>query len=159
MIRPIRHRCGAVRVPALVLLGLLLMLPADPVAAQLRIPDHFVNARLFCHISASGGALSCASPNDALSQLGDPRRDSAVTQAMAELLQALAQQDVPFACDDDGAYFLRGSMTVAHKEMASLAVDCTARRGGPRNSDSLLRWDPDQGKGVWHTTEATELSC
>ena len=32
-------------------------------------------------------------------------------------------------------------------------------RGGPRNSDSLLRWDPDQGEGVWNTTEATELSC
>ena len=32
-------------------------------------------------------------------------------------------------------------------------------RGGPRNSDSLLRWDPDQGEGVWNATEATELSC
>ena len=32
-------------------------------------------------------------------------------------------------------------------------------RGGPRNSDSLLRWDPDPGKGVWHATEETELSC
>ena len=34
-----------------------------------------------------------------------------------------------------------------------------AKRGGPRNSDSLLRWDPDQGEGVWNATEATELSC
>ncbi len=33
------------------------------------------------------------------------------------------------------------------------------KRGGPRNSDSLLRWDPDQGEGVWNATEATELSC
>ena len=32
-------------------------------------------------------------------------------------------------------------------------------RGGPRNSDSLLRWDPDQGEGVWNATEETELSC
>ena len=32
------------------------------------------------------------------------------------------------------------------------------RRGGPRNSDSLLRWDPDPGEGVWHATEETELS-
>ena len=32
-------------------------------------------------------------------------------------------------------------------------------RGGPRNSDSLLRWDPDPGEGVWHATEETELSC
>ena len=32
------------------------------------------------------------------------------------------------------------------------------QRGGPRNSDSLLRWDPDQGEGVWHATEETELS-
>ena len=30
-------------------------------------------------------------------------------------------------------------------------------RGGPRNSDSLLRWDPDPGEGVWHATEETEL--
>ena len=32
-------------------------------------------------------------------------------------------------------------------------------RGGPLNSDSLLRWDPDPGEGVWHATEETELSC
>ena len=30
-------------------------------------------------------------------------------------------------------------------------------RGGPRNSDSLLRWNPDQGEGVWHATEETKL--
>ena len=34
-----------------------------------------------------------------------------------------------------------------------------AHRGGPRNSDSLRRWDPDPGEGVWHATEETELSC
>ena len=34
-----------------------------------------------------------------------------------------------------------------------------AIRGGPRNSGRLLRWDPDQGEGVWHATEETELSC
>ena len=33
------------------------------------------------------------------------------------------------------------------------------QRGGPRNWDSLLRWDPDQGEGVWNATEETELSC
>ena len=32
-------------------------------------------------------------------------------------------------------------------------------RGGPRNSDSLLRWDPDPGEGVWYATEETELPC
>ena len=32
------------------------------------------------------------------------------------------------------------------------------KRGGPRNSDSLLRWDPDKEKEVWHATEETELS-
>ena len=37
--------------------------------------------------------------------------------------------------------------------------EADAERGGPRNSDSLLRWDPDQGEGVWNATEATELSC
>ena len=38
-------------------------------------------------------------------------------------------------------------------------IALVALRGGPRNSDSLLRWDPDPGKGVWHATEETELSC
>ena len=33
-----------------------------------------------------------------------------------------------------------------------------AHRGGPRNSDRLLRWDPDPGEGVWHATKETELS-
>ena len=33
-----------------------------------------------------------------------------------------------------------------------------AYRGGPRNSDRLLRWDPDPGEGVWNATEETELS-
>ncbi len=35
----------------------------------------------------------------------------------------------------------------------------TPYRGGPRNSDRLLRWDPDQEEGVWNATEETELSC
>ena len=39
------------------------------------------------------------------------------------------------------------------------AVEATDERGGPRNWDSLLRWDPDQGEGVWNATEETELSC
>ena len=46
--------------------------------------------------------------------------------------------------------------------MAKARMDLTAfvgKRGGPRNSDSLLRWDPDPGEGVWHATEETELSC
>ena len=37
-------------------------------------------------------------------------------------------------------------------------ITAPGRRGGPRNSDRLLRWDPDQGEGVWHATEETELS-
>ena len=39
------------------------------------------------------------------------------------------------------------------------ADDFAGLRGGPRNWDSLLRWDPDQGEGVWNATEETELSC
>ena len=39
---------------------------------------------------------------------------------------------------------------------ASITID-EVDRGGPRNSDSLLRWNPDQGEGVWHATEETEL--
>ena len=34
----------------------------------------------------------------------------------------------------------------------------TGDRGGPRNSDRLLRWDPDPGEGVWNATKETELS-
>ncbi len=37
-------------------------------------------------------------------------------------------------------------------------VWATDIRGGPRNLDRLLRWDPDQGEGVWNATEETELS-
>ena len=32
-------------------------------------------------------------------------------------------------------------------------------RGGPWISDRLLRWDPDQGEGVWNAPKETELSC
>ena len=44
---------------------------------------------------------------------------------------------------------------------AAKVVNIAAKdpRGGPRNSDSLLRWDPDPGEGVWPATEETELSC
>ena len=44
-------------------------------------------------------------------------------------------------------------------KLTGLSVFWAAKvRGGPRNSDSLLRWDPDPGEGVWHATEETELS-
>ena len=63
-----------------------------------------------------------------------------------------------------------GHIFFEHQESLSVGCDVVGAasdradirsvvRGGPRNSDSLLRWDPDQGEGVWHTTEATELSC
>ena len=32
-----------------------------------------------------------------------------------------------------------------------------AVRGGPRNSDRLLRWDPDHREGVWNVPKETEL--
>ena len=32
-----------------------------------------------------------------------------------------------------------------------------AFRGGPRISDRLLRWDPDQREGVWNVPKETEL--
>ena len=66
-----------------------------------------------------------------------------------------------------GAYLLGGLKAIggirvtADEEAAGLDVSEMGMeaRGGPRNSDSLLRWDPDPGKGVWHATEETELSC
>ena len=30
-------------------------------------------------------------------------------------------------------------------------------RGGPRNSDSLLRWSPDPTGGIWNATKETKL--
>ena len=54
---------------------------------------------------------------------------------------------------------LNGSEDLTIEGQVSVDGDITAsRRGGPRNSDSLLRWDPDPGEGVWHATEETELS-
>ena len=51
--------------------------------------------------------------------------------------------------------FNPGNVTFFHNVLEINA----GRRGGPRNSGRLLRWDPDQGEGVWHATEETELSC
>ena len=36
-------------------------------------------------------------------------------------------------------------------------VACGYKRGGPRNSDRLLRWDPDHREGVWNVPKETEL--
>ena len=38
----------------------------------------------------------------------------------------------------------------------ALDTDCEVR-GGPRISDRLLRWDPDQREGVWNVPKETEL--
>ena len=52
----------------------------------------------------------------------------------------------------------------ARSGQASRYAEYIQRRGKngyerwTRNSDSLLRWDPDPGEGVWHATEETELS-
>ena len=43
----------------------------------------------------------------------------------------------------------------SNRSTGSSAMNC---RGGPRNSDRLLRWDPDPGEGVWNATKETELS-
>ena len=42
--------------------------------------------------------------------------------------------------------------------MLASRMNVVGIRGGPRNSDRLLRWDPDRGEGVWNATEETELS-
>ena len=68
-------------------------------------------------------------------------------QASAAQLRAFQERDL--SEEDVVAVFLDGKTF----------ADATMVRGGPRNSDSLLRWDPDQGEGVWNATEATELSC
>jgi hypothetical protein len=38
-----------------------------------------------------------------------------------------------------------------------LALQAMDLRGGPRISDRLLRWNPDQVEGVWNATEETEV--
>ena len=50
---------------------------------------------------------------------------------------------------------VRHTITEAYEQLRRV----TEYRGGPRNWDSLLRWDPDQGEGIWNTTAETELSC
>ena len=39
----------------------------------------------------------------------------------------------------------------------TLATWWKVRRGGPRNSDSLLRWSPDPTGGIWNATKETKL--
>ena len=79
-------------------------------------------------------------------------------------------------CEDEGIPFVLGHALymkaihggkVKNDRVDSLKIATLLRggmfpmayRGGPRNSDSLLRWDPDQGEGAWNATEETELSC
>jgi hypothetical protein len=37
--------------------------------------------------------------------------------------------------------------------------EAAMKRGGPRISDRLLRWDPDREGGVWNATKETEFPC
>ena len=75
-------------------------------------------------------------------------------------------QDCEWLCELHSVGLLRGSFRLAacdttiEAQLETLTATAeTPPRGGPRNSDSLLRWDPDPGEGVWHATEETELSC
>ena len=43
------------------------------------------------------------------------------------------------------------------KDAALRALEIDDSRGGPRNSDRLLRWDPDHREGVWNVPKETEL--
>ena len=42
-------------------------------------------------------------------------------------------------------------------ETPSVTEVARTLRGGPRNSDRLLRWDPDHREGVWNVPKETEL--
>ena len=44
-----------------------------------------------------------------------------------------------------------------HAASRSTAATVGTGRGGPRNSDRLLRWDPDHREGVWNVPKETEL--
>ena len=52
--------------------------------------------------------------------------------------------------------YVVGWMVALH-ENAHLAERLIEQRGGPRNSDRLLRWDPDHREGVWNVPKETEL--
>ena len=43
----------------------------------------------------------------------------------------------------------------SHEASRRYGTHC--KRGGPRNSDRLLRWDPDHREGVWNVPKETEL--
>ena len=47
--------------------------------------------------------------------------------------------------------------TLALREQLANVPVAATERGGPRNSDRLLRWDPDHREGVWNVPKETEL--
>ena len=84
--------------------------------------------------------------------------ESSLAEAVHQLLDEIRLDPLPvqLPCDlavvpFDGEHVLNRPVRGVH--LAQLRIV----RGGPRNSDSLLRWNPDQGEGVWHATEETEL--
>ena len=66
-----------------------------------------------------------------------------------------------------GLIFLRFAEVRFFAQRAVLEKQAAGGRRGSRVDDQrwtpkfgqLARWDPDPGKGVWHATEETELSC
>ena len=78
------------------------------------------------------------------------RADSRIAEILA-MIQRVARGDLHGRINTSEA---KDDLDAIAEGLNMLAEE----RGGPRNSDSLLRWDPDQGRGVWNATEETELS-
>ena len=84
-----------------------------------------------------------------------PLRSIAIT-ATSSLLRATPPQCLASVLRFLWGHHLNGSLGIETTGSRSSVEKPGSDRGGPRNSDSWLRWDPDQGEGVWNTTEATE---
>ena len=78
-----------------------------------------------------------------LSSISDDRCPEGMRGTTIEWVSARVLRDVfqcPYPCYD-------------RRDLVEFGV----LRGGPRNSDRLLRWDPDHREGVWNVPKETEL--
>ena len=64
----------------------------------------------------------------------------------------------PYLLDFEAPHPPPASMVLDGPDEVPFRTSCDlGRRGGPRNSDRLLRWDPDHREGVWNVPKETEL--
>ena len=97
---------------------------------------------------------------------------SAVAQDESVMIDDLTTTEVQAAIDagtttaiyyvggthQNGAAVVLGKHNLLARHLSQrVAEELGNARGGPRNSDRLLRWDPDHREGVWNVPKETEL--